>query len=96
MNNEPQKQEGNVMDSVFGDGTKGERSPLDTVREFFNFNFVFGMGAAALGTVASGLDAISNSLEGGGLEVGATAAQSISSPALSADMGIKNPSMGMS
>lgn len=97
MNNEPQKQEGNMMDSVFGDGTKPNNAsdPLETVRGFFGTLFTFGAGAAVLNIAEGAGEVISNAL-GGGLEVGAAPALNTPTPALNVDMGIKNPSMGMS
>lgn len=63
---EPQ-QEGNILDSLFGDGTKSQDAsdPLRTVGDFFNVSVAIGAAGAILNIGEMAPDILSNSMDGG-------------------------------
>tara|TARA_B100001989_G_scaffold198092_1_gene146701 strand:+ start:721 stop:1044 length:324 start_codon:yes stop_codon:yes gene_type:complete len=64
MEEQQPREEGNILDMVFGDGGKNpdESSPLKTVQSFFNTFLAFGAVDFVLG---EGADILSKGLDGG-------------------------------
>lgn len=79
MANEPANN-GNIMDSLFGDGTKSQdaSNPTNALKSCVNFGFFSALTGTVLDTVSNISDSLSGGLAGiGGADGGQTMAQNL-------------------